>query len=92
SLPKDVQKVFEAVSAKYIAKAGAVWDDGDKAGRNFTLERGNKIIPLSAEEGARWAKAVEPVIADYVKRAEGKGLTGKEYVETLRALIKKYSK
>ena len=92
SLPKDVQKVFEAVSAKYIAKAGAVWDDGDKAGRNFTLERGNKIIPLSAEEGARWAKAVEPVIADYVKRTEGKGLAGKEYVQTLRELIKKYSK
>lgn len=92
SLPKDVQKVFEEISAKYIAKAGAVWDEGDKAGRNFTLERGNKIIPLSAEEGARWAKAAQPVIDDYVTRAESKGLSGKEYVQTLRELIKKYSK
>ncbi len=92
SLPQDVQKAFEEISAKYIAKAGAVWDDGDKAGRNFTLERGNKIIPLSAEEGARWAKAVEPVIDDYIQRAEAKGLAGQEYVQTLRELIKKYSR
>ena len=92
SLPKDVQKAFEEVSANYIAKAGAVWDNGDTAGRDFTLARGNKIIPLSAEEGARWAKAAEPVIDDYIKRAEGKGLAGKKYVQTLKDLIKQYSK
>ncbi len=92
SLPKDVQRVFEEVSAEYIAKAGAVWDAGDKAGTDFTLKKGNKIIPMSAKESARWAKAVEPVIQDYIKRASKKGLPAKEYVETLRTLIKKYQK
>jgi TRAP-type transport system periplasmic protein len=92
SLPKDVQKAFEDVSAEYISKAGAVWDKGDEAGRSYTLKMGNKIIPLSDEENARWAKAIQPVISDYVKKAEGKGLPGKEYVKTLKALIKKYEK
>lgn len=92
SLPKDVQKAFEEISAKYIAKAGLIWDAGDKAGRSFTLERGNKIISLSAAESARWEKAVEPVISDYIKRTDSKGLAGKEYVQTLKELIKKYSR
>ncbi len=92
SLPPEVKKVFEEVSSEYIAKAGAIWDAGDEAGREFTLARGNEIIPLSQKESARWAKAVEPVIAEYIKKAESKGLPGREYVDTLRTLIKKYSR
>jgi len=90
SLPRDVQNIFEEVSARYIPKAGAIWDAGDKAGREFTLSLGNKIIPLSDQENARWAKAVHPVINDYIKKAQKKGLPGEEYVSTLKALIKKY--
>ncbi|MFH1491203.1 MAG: TRAP transporter substrate-binding protein [Pseudomonadota bacterium] len=90
SLPKDVQKAMEETSRKYIPKAGAVWDAGDEAGRKFTLGLKNEIIPLSPEEGARWAEAIQPVIAEYVESAKGKGLPGQEYVDTLKALIKKY--
>lgn len=92
SLPKSVQQAFEKVRTKYIAKSGAVWDAGDEAGRKYTLSLGNKIIPQSDEENARWAKAIQSVISDYVKKAKGKGLPGKEYVETLKALIGKYKK
>ncbi|MBW2040187.1 MAG: C4-dicarboxylate ABC transporter substrate-binding protein, partial [Deltaproteobacteria bacterium] len=41
---------------------------------------------------ARWAKAVAPVLDEYAKKAEGKGLPGKKYVKTIKKLIKKYSK
>jgi len=90
SLPKDVQKVFEEVSEEWIAKHGEAWDASDEEGRKFTLSLGNKIIPLSASESARWARAVRPVIDEYVAGAEKKGLPGKEYVEAIRNLIKKY--
>ena len=89
SLPADVKKVFEEVSEEWIAKHGEAWDSSDEEGRKFTLSLGNKIIPLSPEESARWAKAVQPVIDEYVASAEKKGLPGKEYVEAIRALIKK---
>ena len=92
SLPKDVQKVFDEVNALWIAKHGDAWDSIDKAGREFTLSLGNKIIPLSQAESARWAKAVQPVFAGYIKAAEGKGLPGKDYVKTLRELIRIWSK
>ena len=92
SLPKDVQKVVDKVSAEWIAKQGQAWDDADKAGRKFTLSLGNKIIPLSAEENARWAKAAKPVIDGYIKDKSAKGLPAKEYVDFLKAAVKKYSK
>jgi TRAP-type C4-dicarboxylate transport system substrate-binding protein len=92
SLPSDVQKVFEEVSSQWIAKHAKAWDESDGEGRKFTLSLGNKIIPLSREESARWCKAVEPVVDEYINRAGTKGLPGKEYVKTLRELVKKYWK
>jgi TRAP-type C4-dicarboxylate transport system substrate-binding protein len=88
SLPKDVQKVIEQVNKEFIAKHGKAWDDSDKAGREFTLGLGNKIIPLSADESAKWAATVAPVIDGYIKTAEEKGLPGQEYVDFLKAAVK----
>ena len=90
SLPKDVQKVFDEVSVEWIAKHGEAWDIIDVEGRKYTLSLGNKIIRLSKEENARWAEAIKPVIDEWIKSTEGKGLPGKKYVETIRRLIKKY--
>lgn len=92
SLPKDVQKVIEAVNKEWIVKHGDAWDSSDKAGREFTLSLGNKIIPLSKEESERWAKAAQSVIEGYIKKTESKGLPGRDYVNFLKAAVKKYSK
>ncbi len=88
SLPGDVRKVFQEVSKEWIAKHGEAWDSSDKAGRDFTLSLGNKIISLSAEESARWAKATQPVIDGYVKEKGAKGLPAREYVDFIKAAIK----
>jgi len=89
SLPKDIQKVIEEANKVWIAKHGKAWDDSDKAGREFTLSKGNKIIPLSKEESARWAKATQPVVDGYIKEKGAKGLPAKAYVEFIKAGIKK---
>lgn len=81
SLPKDVQKVFEEVSAEFTKKQGRLWDEIDKEGYDFIKARGNKIVPLSPEENERWAKAVRPVIDDYIKGAKAKGLPADEMVK-----------
>lgn len=90
SLPKDVQKVFNEVSTEWISKHAEAWDVIDVEGRKYTLSLGNKIIPLSKEESARWAEAVKPVIDEWIRSAEGKGFPGKTYVAAIRKLIKKY--
>jgi TRAP-type transport system periplasmic protein len=81
SLPPDVQKTIEAVNAEWIGKAGKVWDEIDKEGRDFTLKQGNKIITYSPEETQRWAKAVTPLLDEYVQNAKGKGLPGDEILK-----------
>lgn len=91
SLPSEVQKVFTAVSAEWIPKAAMVWDTADDQARDYVLKMGNEIIPLSKEENDRWAKAVEPVLQDYEKTAEEKGLPGKEYTKAIRELIDNYT-
>ena len=90
ALPGDVQKVIDEVSIQWPAKQGAAWDKLDKMGKDFTLKKGNKCISLSPEEAARWAKAVQPVIQDYIKSRTAKGLPAGEYVETVRMLVKKH--
>ncbi|MBW1787141.1 MAG: TRAP transporter substrate-binding protein [Deltaproteobacteria bacterium] len=90
SLPKDVQKVMEEVSLEWIGKHGKSWDTSDVEGLKFSASLGNEVITFSDAESARMAEAVKPVIDAYIKKAEGKGLPGRDYVDTIEALIRKY--
>jgi TRAP-type C4-dicarboxylate transport system substrate-binding protein len=87
ALPADVQKVIQEVNSEWIAKHGDAWDSSDKAGREYTLSLGNKIISLSAAESARWAAAAAPVIDGYIKDKEKMGLPAKDYVGFLKAAV-----
>ena len=92
ALPPDVRKVFDDVSREWIDVHGKAWDDADKEGRAFTKSLGNQIIPLSAQESARWKKAVRPTIEEYIKDAEKKGVPGRKSVQEAEGLIAKYRK
>ncbi|ABW67807.1 TRAP transporter substrate-binding protein [Desulfosudis oleivorans] len=87
ALPEHIKQVFDAVSAQWVGVHGKVWDDVDVEGRNYTLELGNTITPLSDEENTRWVQAVEPVIHDYITQVNQKGVDGAAAVDQLRALI-----
>lgn len=89
SLPPDIQKIFDQVSSEWIEKQGKVWDEIDKSGREYTLKRGNKIIPLSKEENARWAAAVRPLLDKYSKDVTAKGLPGEEALKFCLDFLKK---
>ena len=88
ALPADVKKVIEDVSNGWVLVHGQTWDLTDQEGRNFTKKLGNELIPLSDAESARWRKAVEPVINNYISKTPN----GANYVNKVRKLIKKYSK
>ncbi len=87
SLPADVQKVIEEVNAEWIDRTGAAWDEMDRAGSLFAAGLGNTVIPLSAQENARWAKAVEPLFDEYVKEKTAKGLPAAEALAFCRARL-----
>jgi TRAP-type C4-dicarboxylate transport system substrate-binding protein len=88
ALPADIKKILDEVSDRYTDVHGNVWDSTDQEGRKYTLSLGNEIISLSDEESARWQKAAEPVINDYIANTPD----GDKYVEKIRELMKTYSK
>ena len=88
ALPADIKKIFDEVSDKYTDVHGKVWDSTDQEGKKYTQSLGNEIISLSDEESARWRKAAEPVINDYIANTPD----GDKHVKKIRALMKKYSK
>ncbi|AFM27178.1 TRAP transporter substrate-binding protein [Desulfomonile tiedjei] len=88
SLPKEVQQTIEQINKEWIDKTGNGWDSFDEIGTEFTLSKGNKIIPLSKEEDARWAKTVSPVLDEYVAAMKAKGLPGEEALSFCREWLK----
>jgi len=78
SLPPDVQKIIEGVNEEWIEKQGKLWDEIDKEGKEYMIQRKNQFIALSREEDARWAAKVKPVIDEYVKDLKAKGFPGEE--------------
>jgi TRAP-type C4-dicarboxylate transport system substrate-binding protein len=81
SLPPDIQKIIDKVNEEWIEKQGRAWDEIDKEGKDFILNLGNKIIPLSKEENERWAKSVTPLLDEYVTNMKSKGLPGEEVLK-----------
>lgn len=88
SLPPDIQKIIAELNKEWIPVTGKVWDDIDKSGKEYTIKRGNKIITFPKEEEARWAKAVQPVLGEYVKYAQKKGVPAEEALKFCQERIK----
>ncbi len=92
SLPADIQKIIEQVNEEYIEKQGKTWDEIEKAGKDFTVSRGNKIISFLQDEDWKWQKAVKPLLDEYVKNMGNKGLPGDVVLKFYLQTIYKYQK
>ena len=89
ALSPEIQKVIEKADTEWIEKTGSLWDEIDKSGKAFTLKLGNQIISLPKEEDQRWARAVVPILDDYVNNMKGKGLPGDEALKFCMDYLKK---
>ena len=91
SLPADLKKILDDNSGQVLAAmAGEMWDTQAKNVVAMVRKRGNTISTISVEEAARWRKATEPVIENWVRQVKDRGLDGNKLLETARALIAKY--
>jgi len=81
SLPKDIQAAVEKVNAGYHKKAGLIWDDEQKIGIDYALSMpGRSLNRLPASDFEKGMELMQPLIDDYIKRMEEKGLRGKEII------------
>jgi len=92
SLPKDLQQIITDVSKEYEEITAKAWQDSDESGRKFALSKGHKFIELSDTESARFKEAVKLVLAEYVKKANEKGVDGQAVLDAVKEMVEKYSK
>jgi TRAP-type transport system periplasmic protein len=89
ALPKDIQQTVEKINEEWIEKQGRLWDEIDKEGRDFFLsQKGKKVVTITPEENAKFAKAMAPVLADYVKDMKAKNLPGEEALKFCQDFLK----
>jgi TRAP-type C4-dicarboxylate transport system substrate-binding protein len=88
ALPKEAQETIVKVNQEWIDKTGKAWDEFDKVGAEFAKSKGNQIITLSKEEDTRWAKAVQPILQEYVAAMKAKGLPGEETLKFAQEWLK----
>jgi TRAP-type C4-dicarboxylate transport system substrate-binding protein len=92
ALSPEIQKTIEKISGEWMAKAGVAWDEIDKTGRDFTLKRGNQIVPLSKEEEQKWTSAVKPLYDEYLNSMKAKNLPGEEALKFCPEYLKQNQK
>lgn len=85
--PAD-QKTIEAINNEWIEKMGKLWDDLDKDGKNYFVQKGGKAIVLSKEENAQWSAKLRPILDDYVKAMKAKNLPGDEALKFCQDYLK----
>lgn len=93
-LRPELRAIVDEVATEYHERFALMWSEVDQDGRIFAKDKGVAFFELSEQEAARWQKAVEPVIAGYVKDMAGKGYAEAEsqrWVAYLRASIRYWS-
>ena len=83
SLPKDIQKIFTEVSSEMPEKIARTWWYIDIKARDYflALDKGREIIQIPAEEKPKWEEVTAPLVKNYIKATEAKGLPAAEYVK-----------
>ena len=90
--PAD-QAIIDKINEEWIEKRAVMWrDDVDGVSKKAMLQKGQKFVPLSKEEDARWAQAVKPILDDYVKTTKEKGLPGDQALKFCLDYLKAHDK
>jgi len=93
ALPADIKKIFEEVSNEWIGVAGKAWDNNAYSSLGWAIMT-EKLQPihLSEKELARWHKRLDPLVEEWVKKQQAKGLPARQWMDEILARKAKYSK
>lgn len=92
SLPADLKQVIDNNSGLALAKQiGAIWDAADNPGREAAQNAGNQFNTIEGAELERWKQASQPVVDNWIKAMDERGLNGRQMYEDAKALVAKYS-
>jgi len=89
-LPKQDQDAIEKLGYEHLARfAGLSWDAADKKGLEGLQKSGVKIVQADAALVAEVHKRSAPIIDDWIKKANAKGVDGAKVLAEFREELKK---
>ncbi|UCF56768.1 MAG: hypothetical protein JSW15_11975, partial [Deltaproteobacteria bacterium] len=92
SLPKDLQKAFDAVAKDAAMEAGQIWDFIQTEGEKYAVKAtGHKFLHFSDAEAARIVELLKPIRGSYIKRVTALGLPGEKLANDASKLVQKYN-
>ncbi len=93
SLPKDVQKVIEDLSADQAIWTGKYVDKHAQDAKAWSQKEYKvEFIELTADQKAKWFGMLKSLVNDYIANLDKAGLPGKAFLDDLNKLKDKYSK
>jgi TRAP-type transport system periplasmic protein len=93
ALPSDIKKAIESLARDQAEWTGSYVDNHVAESINWAIKgSSHKNISFTDAEFAEIAKQVKPVIDEYIKRADSKGVNGKALVAEAVKLKGKYDK
>ncbi len=91
SLPKDVQKVFEALGPEQSKWTGTYMDEHVTDAMAWSVKtQGVTVYDLSGEQKAKWDALLEPITAKWIKDNTAKGLPAQAIVDDIKSISGKY--
>jgi TRAP-type C4-dicarboxylate transport system substrate-binding protein len=91
-LPADVKKAIGANSGSVAAGiAGRMWDNRAAIAQDLARQRGNTIATLDDGDAARWRKASEPAIQNWIRQAKDRGFDGEKLLADLKTAMTRYA-
>lgn len=84
SLPQNVKDAIDGMSRDLAIFAGDLYDK--RAAETVEWSKtthGVKFHDLTQEEAARWTKATEPLVAEWIKKQEAAGFPAKNFLDRL---------
>jgi TRAP-type transport system periplasmic protein len=92
-LPADVKKVFEDLGREHALWTGTYADDHVKEALEWSKQKyKHQLFELPASDRSEIPKLMKPIVDDYIRKMNAKGLPGDQIVKDVLALRDKYEK
>lgn len=87
-ISKEDQAAIEKINEEWIEKQGKLWNQLDKEGKDYAIQKGVKFVKISKEEEAKVTAAMKPILDEYVKTMKAKGLPAAEALKFCQDFLK----
>lgn len=87
-ISKKDQEAIEKINEEWIEKQGQLWNQLDKEGKEYAIQKGVKFVKISKDEEAKVAAKMKPILEKYVNAMKAKNLPGAEALKFCQDYIK----